>query len=180
MKTNMMAGVLTLTAGLASQMAFPTIALAKSTQSEPSFAKEFKLKSNLVRTKLENGTYSEGYINLYIDQTSYTPDDANQIHAEMTGYIGFSSAKGDYDSNFAGGDGNVLFDLVHKGDAKTYQIYGCSSTLTSCFGSDYQIIFNGPHVVLNTSYKSSAQFEIWSESQQKWEYIYSIDLNKQH
>lgn len=178
MKTKTMAGILTLTAGLATQVAMPSYALARTTQSEPSFAKEFNLKSASVRVKQEDGTYSVGHIYLNVYQERLTPEDANQFHAEMTGYLTFNSESGDNYINLAAGDGDILMDLVNKDAGNTYQIYGCSSTLTDCIGSSLQVTFQGPLVTLQFHWSSTQKFETWNEIKQVWEEAYSVILKK--
>lgn len=176
--TNQLAGILTLTAGLATQVAFPTVALAKSTQSQPSFAKEFNLKSDLVRVKQQDGSVYVGYVNLSVFQEHYKPEDLNQLTAEMTGYLDFSAQDEKNYINLAGGDGDILFDLVNKGASNTYQVYGCSSTLTGCVGSALQISFKGPEVILSVNWSSGYEFEAWNEEKQTWEHTYYINLKK--
>lgn len=177
MKANMMASILTLTAGLATQVAFPTVALAKSTQSQPSFAKDFTLKSDLVRVKQDGSTYV-GYVNLRVYQENYKPEDLNQLNAEMTGSLGFSAQDEQNYISLAGGDDEILFDLVNKGETNTYQVYGCSSTLTGCVGSALQISFKGPEVTLFVDWSSGYEFEAWNEATQTWEQTYYIKLKK--
>lgn len=176
MKTNQLAGILTLTAGLATQVAFPTVALAKSTQSQPSFAAEFNLKSDLVRVKKQDGTYSVGRVELQLTQGRFKPEDSNQLSGEMTGWLAFSSEDNTYIE--LSGSEDILLDLVNRAETNTYQVYGCSSTLTNCVGSPLQITFKGPEVKLFVDWNTGLEFSVWNESKQTWENEYYINLKK--
>lgn len=179
MKTNMMAGILTLTAGLATQVTFPSMALARSThQSQTSFAKTFNLKSDLVRVKQQDGSVHMGYIQLHLDQEKYKPEELNALTAEMTGYLYFVSENKEKYIYLASDDGDVLFDLVHRGESHTYQIFGCSSTLTGCIGAPLQVSFKGPEVTLFVDWSSKFEVATWNEASKLWEESSYINLKK--
>lgn len=149
MKKELFASVLTITAGMASTIAFSQTALARSTVIEQQFAKNFRLKTQQpARFKKEDGTFVMGFIYLSLEQTPFTPEFQNQLRGEMTGRLYFESD--DFTEEFNGkkykttiylaGDTDVLLDLVHKDkESSNYQIYGCNSTMTECSVEKYQL-----------------------------------------
>jgi len=82
-KTQLLAGMLAVTAGLAASSS--TVLAASSKKSEKQFPQEFALKSkNLVRAKVEDGGYSIGHLYMTVQQTPMTPTSQNLLHGEMT------------------------------------------------------------------------------------------------
>lgn len=155
MKKEFMASVLTLTAGMATTITFPEYALAKSTHRiEAKYAQEFKLMLNApARYTDSNGNVIFGHIFLKLDQTAVTPKDMNQLQGEMGGYFYFESDQAkDWNGTgdlfkmwvpLVGDDGESLLDMVDKTKfgGRTYQIYGCNSTISSCTSATYKITF---------------------------------------
>lgn len=151
MKKELMAGVLTLTAGMATTISFPQYALAKSTIVEQAFAKKFRLKSeSRVRFTDAAGQTVVGRLYMDLEQTPFSPERNNRLKGEMTGMFYFESD--DVTSSWegrefktitplTGDDGEVLLDLVDKNQSagRTYQIYGCNSTRTACSADTFTL-----------------------------------------
>ncbi|MGZ3771121.1 MAG: hypothetical protein ACXVCP_14210 [Bdellovibrio sp.] len=185
MKKEFMASVLTLTAGMASTVSFPNYALARSTgKIEKQYPKKFQLKSNLpARYTDDNGRVVQGHIYLKLDQTPFTPASQNQLEGEMSGYFYFESdeainetRQGDKYKTFVsivGDDGESLLDLVNKSteNGRTYQIYGCNSSLTSCNHEEFNITFGGTEhsspILLNYYLPQDSRIEIYTPKQ-RW------------
>lgn len=176
MKKELLASVLTLTAGMASTVAFPRTALAKSAVIEREFSKAFRLKSaDKVRHTTADGQVVLGHLYLFIEQTPDTPECNNKLHGEMTGYFYFESD--DYTSDGArrfktvvsltGDDGEVLLDITHKSkdNGNTYQVYGCNSTRTMCSADSYVLsISQGKKVEMHLKFAASLKLEILQPS----------------
>lgn len=173
MKKELMASVLTFTAGMASTVAFPQYALAKSVIVEKAFATTFRLKSeNKVRYTDVQGQVITGHIYLNLEQGPYTPEHSNRLHGEMTGSLYFESD--DYTSGYegrqfkttvpvTGEDGNVLLDLTHseKSSSRTYQVYGCNSTTTQCSADSYEVtFFDGNEAAMDVSFPTDLKLEV--------------------
>ncbi|MEK2646412.1 hypothetical protein [Bdellovibrio sp. BCCA] len=151
MKKELLASVLTLTAGMASTVSFPQQALARSTIVEQQFAKTFKLKLDLqARHTNDKGEVILGHIYLYLQQEPMTPTYSNLLHGEMTGSLYFESDE--YTHSYqdhqyktivplTGDDGEVLLDMTNKDkkNGNKYQIYGCNSTQTLCSADSYEV-----------------------------------------
>lgn len=174
MKKELMASVLTFTAGMASTITFPQYALAKSAIVEASFAKSFRLKSaHKVRYTDVNGQQILGHIYLDLEQEQSTPSNNNRLHGEMTGWFYFesddvtSAYEGrEFKTNVpvTGEDGEVLLDMTNatpgKQASRTYQVYGCNSTRTQCQGDRFEIEFFGDkQASLSLSFAADSKLE---------------------
>lgn len=192
MKKEFMAGVLTLTAGMAGTISFPQVVLAKSTgQAEKSYGKHFELVLNVpARYTDPNGNAIAGRIKISLDQTPFTPQFPNQLHGEMSGTLYFESDASTSEYNgrkykiirsLIGDDGEALLDLVDRSAAggNEYRIYGCNSTLTYCGVSEFSISFGGSrrnHLVeMSLTLSAEDRIEVlapqyvWNEKSQKME-----------
>ncbi|WP_374079172.1 hypothetical protein [Bdellovibrio bacteriovorus] len=173
MKKELLASVLTLTAGMASTVTFPQTALAKSTVIEREFSQVFRLKSaDKVRHTTENGQVVLGHIYLNLEQSPSAPEYNNQLRGEMTGSFYFESD--DYTSEYegrqfktivtlTGDDGEVLLDLTHrsKNMGNKYQVYGCNSTRTMCSADSYELsISPGKQVEMQIKFAASLKLEM--------------------
>lgn len=174
MKKELMASVLTFTAGMASTVAFPQYALAKSAIVESAFAKSFRLKSaHKVRYTDDKGQQILGHIYMDLEQEKTTPSYSNRLHGEMTGYFYFESddATSSYEGRefktvvaVTGDDGEVLLDMTHAEQGsearRTYQIYGCNSTRTQCQGDSFEIEFyNNKKASLSLHFAADSKLE---------------------
>lgn len=180
MKKEFMASILTVTAGMASTVSFPHYALAQSTyKAEKYFEQKFRLQLDVpARYKNHDGTYIAGRIYLEIEQKRLTPSEQNQIHGEMTGYLYFESD--DYTNTWGdrkyktsvplmGDDGFGLLDLIHKDkeNGRTYQLYGCNSTLTYCDATTTEVFFRTDDLVkMNLDIPQDLGIEV--EVQKNW------------
>lgn len=176
-KTQLLAGMLAVTAGLALQSEVASAAASK--KSEKQFPNEFILKSSqLVRTKAHDDRYSVGHLYIKLRQETLTPAFQNQLHGEMVGNFYFESDAEDatYSNgekaktymSFAGDDGEILLDKTNKdADGSQYQVYGCNSTKTQCDATQYSIYFDKSQTVTLTSNQETA-FEVWDEKTQSW------------
>lgn len=173
MKRELIASVLTFTAGMAGTVTFPQYALAKSAIVEKAFAKDFRLKSaNRIRYTDAQGQQILGHIFLELEQGPATPEYNNRLHGEMTGRIYFESD--DFTSSYegrkfkttvslTGDDGEVLLDLTSsgKGLGRIYQIYGCNSTRTQCSADSYEVTFSAnKEASLSVSFPADLKLEI--------------------
>lgn len=152
-----MASVLTLTAGMASAVSFPNYALARSTgKIEKQYSRKFQLMSTVpARYTDGNGRVVQGHIFLKLDQTPFSPDGQNQLEGEMSGYFYFESDEAVNETrqgekyktwvSIVGDDGESLLDLTNRTTetGRTYQIYGCNSSLTYCNYEEYKVTFGG-------------------------------------
>ncbi|WII71465.1 hypothetical protein QJS83_13430 [Bdellovibrio sp. 22V] len=183
MKKELMASVLTLTAGMATTLSFPQTALAKSVVIEKEFAKSFRLMAkNPVRYTADDGKVIVGRIYLSLEQTPFTPDYNNQLRGEMTGSFYFESDE--YTSEYngrqyktivslTGDDGEVLLDRTHKSaTGNTYQLYGCNSTQTSCTADTYELTIEADKKAdLNLKFADELRLEIlveYGNGQSEW------------
>lgn len=168
----MMASLLTVTAGAASQAIYPNYAYAASKLSEKKLAKEvlFKILAP-ARLKNSEGSYSQGHIYLRIHQEKSTPSYPNQLRAEMQGAVYFESDIEDREFSdgrkfktfwpLYGDDGAVLLDRIDadKDAGNTYQVYGCSSTSVCATANLTVSIVNG-EATLNGGIDQGEQIEI--------------------
>jgi hypothetical protein len=153
MKKEIFASILTITSGLATNMTFPTQALATTPRiSLNRYSKFINLKSTFqARHTEKDGRIVMGHIYFNLEQTTASPEFTNQIVGEMMGSLYFESDDFTHEYNgkqyktkinLAGDDGEVLLDLANKDEfANTYEIYGCNSTRTSCTAEGYSITF---------------------------------------
>jgi len=183
----MMASLLTLTAGTASQAIFPSYAQASNKLSEKNFAKEVLFKiTSLARYKDYDGVVHMGHVYLKVYQVRSTPDFPNQLNAEMQGEYYFESDIEDatyndgtaYKTNVGllGDDGSVLVDKINMDpvNGNTYKLYGCSSSST-CDASETTVTFNGNQMTMDGSFDEYLNIEILrtyegadNTSTQKW------------
>lgn len=173
MKKELLASVLTLSAGMASIVAFPQHSLARAEQIEKSLAKSFKMKSQFkVRHTDENGKVALGHIYLSLEQGSFTPEYNNELHGEMTGTLVFISdeAVDSFDGKaykryvaLTGDDGEILLDRTHKEDINQYQVYGCNSTMTQCEGASYAVSIAGAKVTMSVKFSADQKLEIYEQ-----------------
>lgn len=191
MKKELLASVLTLTAGMASTVSFPQTALAKSTIVEKEFAKNFVLKSaNKARYTDSEGKVVVGHLYLSIEQSPLTPDSQNQLRGEMTGVFYFESdeATEEYDGVkyttkivLAGDDGEVLLDRTHKSrNENRYSLYGCNSTLTYCSPENYELtLAPGKLATMNLQFSANIGIEVeevWQGGSQWSPYAYNAKM----
>ncbi|WP_413290334.1 hypothetical protein [Bdellovibrio sp. HCB337] len=193
MKKELLASVLTLTAGMASTITFPQTALARSTTIEKQFAKNFVLKTqNPARMTEKDGTVIMGYIYLKLEQTPFTPEYQNRLHGEMTGRLYFESDDYTHEYNgqkyktamdLAGDDGGVLLDLMDASEdnESTYQIYGCNSTRTHCLHEKYELFIGGKQKItmnLNLGSQNIEILETYQQNQQWSSEAYSVPMTE--
>lgn len=173
MKKELLASVLTLSAGMASVVAFPQHSLARAAQIEKSLDKTFKMKSQFkVRHTDENGKIALGHIYLSLEQDSFTPEFNNQLHGEMTGSLVFVSDEAVESFNgklykryvaLTGDDGEILLDRIHEGRTNEYQVYGCNSTMTQCEGVSYAVSIAGDKVTMSVKFSADQKLEIYEQ-----------------
>ncbi|WP_347356931.1 hypothetical protein [Bdellovibrio sp.] len=181
MKKELLASVLTLSAGMASVVAYPQQSLARSVIMEKDFADFFVLKSSFAaRFTDEDGKVIQGHIYLSLTQRPFTPEYNNQLRGEMTGSLYFKSDEpvSEVDGKkyyryepLTGDDGEVLLDRTHKGETNDYQIYGCNSTMTQCEGSSFAVSFSGKNVNMQLSFAADQRFEILVQSTSYSEWV---------
>lgn len=148
----MMAGLLTMTASLATQVIAPNYAMAATKKVEKKWADEVLLMSSLpVRFTDTQGKVSMGHVYLDVTQDAMKPDYPNRLVGEMQATFYFMSDEKDsqyYNGEkantyqyIAGDDGLVLLDLINhsKEEGNTYQVYGCNSTKTACSIEKYTL-----------------------------------------
>ncbi len=166
MNKQVFGSVLAMTAGMASQMAVISPAYAKAQdKAEAKFAKEFSLKLNArARAADENGVLHEGsiYLDIYQEEVK-NPSGTNLLTGEMSGRFYFASEDKTLYVELAGEDGDILLDLVDRSDSRrTYQVYGCSSSLTQCVGDSFQVFFEDWQVSMNLNFSHSNKVEVQS------------------
>lgn len=156
MKKETMLSALSLTAALVTPLSYPVAVLANPPKAEKKFAEEFALRSATpVRYTTAEGEKILGRVYFILYQYPVTPSELNQLKAEMSGQLYFQSdekikqsEEGPYEMSIdlAGEEGHVLVDLIDDQYGRTYQVYGCSTTLNSCRPESYKVIFDGRKV----------------------------------
>nr|BFD59117.1 hypothetical protein CKG001_12240 [Bdellovibrio sp. CKG001]BFD62495.1 hypothetical protein BdHM001_11760 [Bdellovibrio sp. HM001]BFD67603.1 hypothetical protein HAGR004_26250 [Bdellovibrio sp. HAGR004] len=190
MKKELLASVLTLSAGMAGIVSFPQPSLARSINVEKDFAESFVVKSSVAaRFTDENGQVIHGHIYLSLTQQTLTPEYNNQLRGEMTGYLYFKSDEpvSERDGKkyyryepLTGDDGEVLLDRTHKGQTNDYQIYGCNSTMTQCEGSSFAVSFSGKNVSMQLVFAADQRFEVFVQADNYSEWVtrvYSVPMH---
>lgn len=187
-KTQLLAGMLAVTAGLALKSEVALAAVGK--KSETQFPNEFTLKSSqLIRTKASDDRYSVGHLYIQLRQETLTPAYQNQLHGEMVGNFYFESdvedttyfngEKAKTYMSLAGDDGEILLDQTNKdAEGSQYQVYGCNSTQTQCDATRFSIYFDKSKSVTLTSNQDTA-FEVWDEKTQSWIVNNWFELSRQ-
>jgi hypothetical protein len=171
----MMASLLTLTAGAASQAVYPNYAYASNKLSESKLAQEVLMKiTTPARYTDSDGAVHDGHLYLRIIQKRETPNFPNQLHAEMQGEFYFESDVEDakytvdgvdhtYKTYLAiyGDDGAVLLDKVNadKESGNIYQMYGCSST-SNCETESTYVTIHGENVTVAGKLSTDYAIEI--------------------
>lgn len=168
----MMAGLLTLTAGMVSQVVAPTYAQASAGRIENKLAKSFLVKVlTPARFTTTEGRVSIGHIYINVQQEKVVPGYPNLLKGEMKGYFYFESDENDYaytngemtKTNFGiGSDGDVLLDMVNqsKENGNTYQIYTCSSTMSSCNQESYFLEVKGDKAAAYLTFEKDSSLEL--------------------
>lgn len=201
MNKQVMLSALSITAAMAAPIAsFPQPALARSTNIEREFAKEFRLQSAVpARYKNDEGTQILGKIYLELDQTSHKPDWPNLLKGEMLGYLYFESDEavekaynGEFYKTrfgFSGEEGNVLLDQVHSQKEQgfnIYQVYGCSTTNESCAADLITVEFTGNSVFMKAQLPENLEVLVddydWVDGKsvlvKKWKRYGQFNLNE--
>lgn len=181
MKRELLASVLTLSAGMAGMLTYPQPSLARSAATEKDFAESFVVKSSFAaRFTNEDGQVIPGHIYLSLTQQAFTPEYNNELHGEMTGTLYFKSDDPVHEENgkkyyryepLTGDDGEVLLDRTHKGETNDYQVFGCNSTMTRCEGSSFAVSFSGKDVSMQLTFAADQRLEILVQNAHDSEWV---------
>lgn len=183
MKKELMVGVLAMSAAMASQVAAPSFAMARSIQAEKGLPTEFKMKSvNKARVKMRDGTYVEGHIILNLSQDVVEhPYFPSLVRPEMQGGLYFLSDEDVeeyegkkypmYVSFTSGDDSSVILDLIHKervDKSRTYQVYGCNSTMTECLTNPILLTVKGKEISMRATFPAWSEIEVYDDVRAGW------------
>lgn len=182
MKKELLASVLTFTAGMAATVSFPQASLARAASIEREFAKNFVLKLDAPVRYTKDGKEILGHIYLSLEQSPLNPRYNNQLHGEMSGTLYFESDDLTEEYNgrkyktyvpLTGDDGEVLLDMTHKSkDGNRYQVYGCNSTQTQCTADSFEVEF-GPNKKVSMTLRLAAELKmeihhVYSNGNSEW------------